>query len=142
MTKHEANSTLCRALGVEPTRPPDWCGWCKCSLKMHDHGGPCGVHGCTCESFVQRVTYPDLTSADALMAALDCVKLRYHLSHASANIWALDCDTHPVTLPPNFPVMLPESSGDWRGVSAMHGESGGSMLFRAACAVFGIECEP
>ena len=119
------NEALCRALGVEPKRAICMCDGQECRVGCRE-GKP---------------IYPNLTSADVLMAALDRVRLRYRVSHASSIIWALDCDTHPIKLPPNFPVMLPESTGNWSGISAMHGESGGSMLFRAACAAFGIEQE-
>lgn len=95
MTKHEANAALCRALGVEPLPLV-----CDC-YDMEQ--------ACTCEPI-----YPDLTSADALMDALEA-------RDESAELAPKHCRVRT-----QWATLLP-------------GEKPGSMLFRAACAAFGIE---
>lgn len=123
MTKPEANEALCRALGVKPKS----FGWHSGTLDNAFICSACGESDPeprlprawgTCEG---KPAYPDLTSADVLMAALRNAEHQFKMSDCMAEVW--------------------RNGGGFAYASFRHSETHGSMLFRAACAAFGIECD-
>lgn len=124
MTKPEANAALCRALGVEPksfgwhSGTPDNAFVCSACGESDPEPRLPRAWG-TCE---KKPAYPNLTSADVLMAALRSGKHYYSLNPDHAEVCT-------------FPGM-----GERRFQEAF-GMSMGDALFRAACAAFGIELD-
>lgn len=154
MTKHEANAALCRELGVEPI---DYrgkaveCRVCHRTKKPRGRSAPLNSSYCEteCEGYYQEPIagdlwwnetglefgytfskelaepiYPDLADANLLMAALRAKRISFTL------FW----DEVRVSPPP--PRNTPHSWANLRD-----NETHGHMLFRAACAAFGIEVD-
>jgi len=129
MTKHEANAALCRELGVEPTYT--WVvGDIDASCYTNDHEAACikwrDEHRNYCEDrgydVVRRNRYPDLSSADVLMAAL---------RKAGHQFSILDCIAEVRRCPARRGGVAYRVIRDY--------SSEGDALFFAACSVFDIE---
>lgn len=125
MTKPEANAALCRELGVKPKS----FGWHSGTTDNAFICSSCGESDP--EPRLPRAwglckgkpAYPDLTSADVLMAVLDAQLIKFNCMQHAAIIWReIEGRVNP-------------------RVERGHGETHGSMLFRAACAAFGIEVD-
>jgi hypothetical protein len=123
MTKHEANAALCRQLGVEPKS----FGWHSGTPENVFICATCGESDPaprlprawgTCEG---KPAYPDLSSADVLMAALRKAGHHFCLNEFYVQVSHKSEDDHLYL----------------RDVSECGSE--GVALFRAACAAFGIE---
>ena len=117
MTKQEeTNAALCRAIGVEKSAV---CPACDGTGNFYRHDEDGDFLECDeCRDEPMKA-YPDLTSADVLMAALRKAEHQFKASDCMAEVW--------------------RNGGGFSYATILPNETHGSMLFRAACAAFGIE---
>lgn len=84
-------------------------------------GCMCDGQQCVHRDWCNAIVYPPMDCADVLMAALRKAEHQFKVSDCMAEVW--------------------RNGGEFAYATFRHGETHGSMLFRAACAAFGIECD-